>query len=84
MYCRNCGKEIEDKAVICVHCGCEVKPITTKKRENTNNATGCAVIALIFIILFIIGNVKVYQINEQINKQTGQNSSLLHKMIYGK
>lgn len=21
MYCRNCGKEIDDKAVICVHCG---------------------------------------------------------------
>lgn len=22
MFCRNCGKEIDDKAVICVHCGC--------------------------------------------------------------
>ena len=21
MYCRNCGKQIDDKAVICVHCG---------------------------------------------------------------
>jgi len=21
MYCSNCGKEIDDKAVICVHCG---------------------------------------------------------------
>ena len=21
MYCKNCGKEIEDKAVICVYCG---------------------------------------------------------------
>lgn len=21
MYCRNCGKEIDDEAVICVHCG---------------------------------------------------------------
>ncbi len=21
MYCRNCGKEINDEAVICVHCG---------------------------------------------------------------
>lgn len=22
MYCRNCGKECDDKAVICIHCGC--------------------------------------------------------------
>ena len=21
MYCYNCGKEIDDKAVVCVHCG---------------------------------------------------------------
>ena len=23
MYCRKCGKEIHDEAVICVHCGCD-------------------------------------------------------------
>lgn len=22
MYCQNCGKEIADKAVVCIHCGC--------------------------------------------------------------
>lgn len=22
MFCGNCGKEIDDKAVVCVHCGC--------------------------------------------------------------
>lgn len=25
MYCSNCGKEIDDKAVICVGCGCATK-----------------------------------------------------------
>ena len=24
MYCKNCGKEIDDKAVVCIHCGCAV------------------------------------------------------------
>lgn len=24
MYCYNCGKQIEDNAVICIHCGVEV------------------------------------------------------------
>lgn len=31
MYCQNCGKEIDPKAVICVHCGVQ-----------TNNATSIA------------------------------------------
>lgn len=25
MFCRNCGKEIDDRAVFCVNCGCAVK-----------------------------------------------------------
>ena len=29
MYCRNCGKQIDDKAVVCVHCG--VPPKAEKK-----------------------------------------------------
>lgn len=24
MYCHNCGKEIDDKAVVCIHCGVAV------------------------------------------------------------
>ena len=24
MFCSNCGKEIDDKAVVCIHCGCAV------------------------------------------------------------
>lgn len=27
MFCRNCGKEIDDKAVFCVHCGVAVTPV---------------------------------------------------------
>lgn len=26
MFCSNCGKEIDDKAIVCIHCGCELKP----------------------------------------------------------
>ena len=26
MFCQHCGKEVSDQAVICVHCGCMVKP----------------------------------------------------------
>lgn len=27
MYCNNCGKEIDDKAYICPHCGVKTKTI---------------------------------------------------------
>lgn len=27
MFCQNCGKEINDQAVICVGCGNQVKPV---------------------------------------------------------
>jgi hypothetical protein len=26
MFCSNCGKEINDNAVVCIGCGCAVKP----------------------------------------------------------
>lgn len=34
MFCRNCGKEIDEKAVICPHCGVEVRPITKSFGDN--------------------------------------------------
>ncbi len=27
MFCKNCGKEVNDNAVICVHCGCAVTQV---------------------------------------------------------
>lgn len=31
MFCRNCGHELDDKAVICVHCGV---PVNTQAQKN--------------------------------------------------
>ena len=25
MYCKNCGKEVSDNAVVCIHCGCAIE-----------------------------------------------------------
>lgn len=38
-FCRNCGKEIDDKAVICVHCGV---PISSKYKSGNTNAASQA------------------------------------------
>ena len=46
MFCKNCGKEIDDKAAICVHCG-------VKTNLKTNN--GCLpVLAWIFSIYCVL------------------------------
>ena len=43
MFCKKCGKEIMDDAVICVHCGCSTQD---KKESAANDApsTGMAVL----------------------------------------
>ena len=37
MYCKNCGKQIDDKAVICVHCGVAVAEIPVQQSQPTIN-----------------------------------------------
>lgn len=34
MYCRNCGKEIDDNAYICIHCGVKVQEEKSTKEIN--------------------------------------------------
>ena len=49
MFCKKCGKEIMDEAVICVHCGCS----TQEKQEiiaNTNDAPSTGMSVLGFFI----------------------------------
>lgn len=88
MFCSNCGKEIDDKAVICIHCGCQVNNPTkaTAKNEQNGCLSGCLVIILVLgvigvFFLLIAGTVGLNSVNEAINKETGQNSSALYKMI---
>lgn len=34
MFCSKCGKEINDEAVICVHCGCDTKNQSKKEGKS--------------------------------------------------
>ena len=57
MYCRECGKEISDKAVACPHCGCATSFSTNNEnvifwesvRRFYRNNKG----TILFVILFI-------------------------------
>ena len=51
MFCYNCGKEIDDKAVICVHCGCSM---TKKASAADAPSTGFAVLGFLVPIVGLI------------------------------
>ncbi len=40
MYCKTCGKEINDDAVVCPACGCAVKTEEAKKSAKNLNVLG--------------------------------------------
>jgi len=33
MYCHKCGKEIDDEAVVCIHCGVKTKNFKEEDKE---------------------------------------------------
>lgn len=39
MYCKECGKEINDKAVVCIHCGCAVGDSNNNSQNNQGYIT---------------------------------------------
>lgn len=55
MYCRFCGKEVREEAVVCVHCGCELD--NGKYKDNNTSKIGMGVLLCIFlnVIGLIVG-----------------------------
>ncbi len=55
MFCSKCGKEINDEAVVCVHCGCAVE---NRKVAAANGgdapSTGLAVLGFFFPLIGLI------------------------------
>ena len=57
MYCPKCGKEINDEAVICVGCGCQVKQkaeasADVQENKPVRESSSTANCALLFAFLF--------------------------------
>ena len=50
-YCRHCGKELADGAVVCPGCGCAVEAIREKKISGETAGNGKSICAMIFGIL---------------------------------
>ncbi|MDE7084798.1 MAG: zinc ribbon domain-containing protein [Clostridia bacterium] len=59
MFCKNCGREISDNAVVCPNCGVQVKAMSNSSNgENTIAIVGFVfsfLIALVGLICSIMG-----------------------------
>ncbi len=63
MYCKNCGKEIRDKAVICVHCSAPTG--NTLRGGRSDNVTDPPFIETILCLLFPIFGMLLYAIDRK-------------------
>ncbi|WP_028509051.1 zinc ribbon domain-containing protein [Ruminococcus sp. NK3A76] len=86
-FCRNCGKEIDDKAVICVHCGVplsnrnnnQVKSMVNEKLFKKTQSIGAVLIvlgAVGILITFILCWAKSFEL-----KKTGYKTAFIVAFI---
>ena len=59
MYCKNCGKEIDNNAYVCPNCGVLVKntsaEVTVKKESNTKALIGFILSFFVPVVGLILG-----------------------------
>lgn len=57
MYCKNCGQQLDDKAVFCPHCGAGTPPLSPVQEDDAPSA-GFAVLGffvpLVGLILYLV------------------------------
>lgn len=53
MFCKNCGKEIDDNAYVCLNCGAKVQDDTQPVNES-NNAVGWGILGFFFPFVGLI------------------------------
>ncbi len=66
MFCTHCGGQVDDKASICIHCGCLVTPLASaapvSPKEEDGPSTAYAVIGFLIplagLILFLVNERK--------------------------
>jgi len=65
MYCNNCGKEIDEKAFVCIHCGVKTKSIIQDDEPIGGLGVLCFLFPIIGLILYFIWQ------NDRPNKSKG-------------
>ena len=58
MFCSHCGNEVNNDAVVCIHCGCSIaSQKTSLKNENISNQNNISGLKIAAKILMIISTV---------------------------
>ena len=52
MFCKNCGQEVNDNAVVCIHCGASVQ---TQTKGESKTGLGVLLSLLLGLIGLVIG-----------------------------
>lgn len=52
MFCKECGKEINDKAVMCPHCGCATGANAKNNQTSSEKSSKSRFMYIILIFLF--------------------------------
>ena len=60
-YCKHCGAELCDEAVICTSCGCAVEAIAVQNTQSDTSAT-LKMIAKIFMIIGCVATASFFLI----------------------
>lgn len=50
MFCKNCGREVDDNAVVCPHCGVQLARVSNSASQET-----CTLAIIGFVLSFFIG-----------------------------
>lgn len=68
-YCKHCGKEIDDKAVVCIYCGCATNDTEVSSgnvqhsKSSDNNSNMMSVVGLVIscvsLIVALFGTVAI-------------------------
>ena len=56
MYCKYCGNEVDDNAVVCIHCGAPTDKFSAAKQPAGNDApsAGFAVLCFFFPVVGLV------------------------------
>lgn len=59
MFCKNCGKEIDDNAIVCPNCGVATENMNKEAAATAEPAAKkvnvCAILSLVFSVLAFVG-----------------------------
>jgi len=71
MFCNNCGKEIDEKAFVCIHCGVKINSNIYNDEPIGGLGVLCFLFPIIGLILYFIWQ------NDRPNKSKGAGKSAL-------